>query len=88
MMPSENTEKLESAPPVKRSSMLMATPESSKEVAKSWNGMPGTGTYAPKRYNAMIASVKRIFFLSSGILNASTRVLSSALRPFLRLLRS
>ena len=48
-MPSENTLKLDSAPPVNRSSMVMDTPELAKELANSLNGMPGTGTYAPKR---------------------------------------
>ena len=43
-MPSENTEKFERAPPVNRSSIVMATPVSEKAVANSWNGMPGTGT--------------------------------------------
>ena len=44
MMPNENTEKFESAPPVNKSSMVMDTPESWNESANSWNGMPGTGT--------------------------------------------
>jgi len=49
MMPSENTEKLESAPPVKRSSIVSDTFESWKASANARNGMPGTGTNAPKR---------------------------------------
>ena len=64
-MPSENTEKFDNAPPVNRSSIAIETPEFSKDTANSWNGMPGTGTYEPKRYNARIASVKRIFLRSS-----------------------
>ena len=88
MMPSENTEKFDSAPPVNKSSIVMDTPESWNEFANSLNGMPGTGTYAPKRYSARIASVKRIFLRSSGTLNASMIELSKALRPFLQLLRS
>ena len=55
-MPSENTEKFDSAPPVNRSSMVMDTPPlSANALANSLNGMPGTGTYAPKRYSARIA---------------------------------
>ena len=87
-MPSENTEKFDNAPPVNRSSMVMDTPESWNEFANSLNGMPGTGTYAPKRYSARIARVNKIFLRSSGTLNASMIELSKALRPFLRLLRS
>ena len=37
-------EKFDSAPPVNRSSMVIATPVSWKAVANSWKGMPGTGT--------------------------------------------
>ena len=43
-MPSENTEKFESAPPVNRSSMAMDTPWSWNDVANWLNGIPGTGT--------------------------------------------
>ena len=45
MMPNENTEKFDSAPPVNRSSMVMDTPPLSVNwVANSLKGMPGTGT--------------------------------------------
>ena len=43
MMPSENTEKCERAPPVNKSSMVIETPEFEKEFANSLNGIPGTG---------------------------------------------
>ena len=49
MMPNENTEKFDNAPPVNKSSIVMDTPPTlsafwlTNVVANSWNGIPGTG---------------------------------------------
>ena len=88
MMPSENTEKFDSAPPVNKSSIVMLTPLAAKASENSLKGMPGTGTYAPKRYSAKMPKVNRIFLRSSGTLNASMMDVSKTARPFLRPPRS
>ena len=43
MMPSENTEKFDNAPPVNRSIIVMDTPACENALANSFIGMPGTG---------------------------------------------
>ena len=49
MMPSENTEKFDKAPPVNKSSIVIEMPPvfaalvSVNAVANWWNGIPGTG---------------------------------------------
>ena len=88
MMPSENTEKFDSAPTVNKSSIVMLTPLAAKASENSLKGMPGTGTYAPKRYSAKMPKVNRIFLRSSGTLNASMMDVSKTARPFLRPPRS
>ena len=55
MMPSENTEKFDSAPPVNRSSMVIATPVSWKAVGKLMEGNARhrhVGTEAVQRKNS------------------------------------
>ena len=88
MMKREKKEKLERETPVNRSSMVMLTPLAAKASENSLKGMPGTGTYAPKRYSAKMPKVNRIFLRSSGTLNASMMDVSKTARPFLRPPRS
>src|SRR4051794_577433 len=71
MMPSPKMANRVSAPPEKRFRKPRTPPRSEAAVSSStaWKSTPGVGMWAPKRYRAMTARVKRIFPRRSGILN-------------------
>jgi hypothetical protein len=78
MMPSAKTESCKRAPPEKR----LIRPKRPEVSAPSIHCLtfvyetPGVGTTEPKRKRAMIERVKKIFFRSSGVLNAIPNALS------------
>ena len=82
MIPSPNTAMRVSAPPENRS-MNARNPLCPWALRASWSlpmSTTGTGTCEPKRYTAMMSSVKRIFLRRSGTLNALTKALSTRSR--------
>ena len=82
MMPSPNTAIRVSAPPENRS-MNARNPPCPCAVSASCSlpmSTTGTGTCEPRRYTAIMNSVKRIFLRRSGTLNALTKALSTRSR--------
>src|SRR6266508_1524681 len=74
MMPSAKTANWVSAPPENRlisvKALLFCAPALSRKLCTALKSTPGTGRWEPRRYTAMIPSVKRILPRRSGTLNA------------------
>src|SRR6266704_1678664 len=74
MMPSANTANWVSAPPENRlisvKALLFCAPALFRKACTALKSTPGTGRWEPRRYTAMIPSVKRILPRMSGTLNA------------------
>ena len=69
IIPNANTAKLDNAPPANRSTKPRIG-VCSKRVLSAFTSTPGTGTWAPNRYTAIIASVNSMRRFRSGTLNA------------------